>query len=268
MSFIMKQLIYCLSIVFISIFISSCAGTERSYSASDTTAMTEGIDSIVPEVVPDEPEVVIPDELDDFVVTSQGGYGAYVKSLPDLDSERLTVYRDGTTFTGAYTDKPHWIMIVEDNRIVGYIHDENVSPAYEDYGEGEEPDEDIELEGGEQTNRSYEIESNNANNREIEEIKSWIQGSWYYSTIIMGTKYTSIITIAGDNITAQTNGELDYSGPYEIDLDYEGLRYNYRTGKHDILEKYSRIHYSDIYIIIDKERRRLKVDENNYFNRL
>lgn len=144
-----------LLLVFISLFISCTGNTEHSYSARDASAMVESIDSIVPEVVPDEHEVVIPDELDEFVVTSQGGYGAYVKSLPALDSERLMVYRDGTTFTGAYTDKPHWIMIVEDNRIVGYIHDENVSLEYEDYGEGEEPDEDIELEGGEPANQSF-----------------------------------------------------------------------------------------------------------------
>ena len=254
-----------------ALVLCSCVGnTEHSWSANDSRDILESIDTIMPEFVQEEPKVMIPDELDDFVVTSQGGYGAYVKSRPALDSERLMVYRDGTIFKGTYTDIPHWIMIVEDNHIVGYIHDENVSLTYEDDFMAEEPEEDIELEGGEQTNQSYEIESNNAYNKnnEIEEIKSWIQGSWYYSTIIMGTRYTSIITIAGDNITAKTNGELDYSGPYEIDLDYEGLRYNYRTGKRDIIERFSRIHYSDIYIIIDKERRRLKVDENNYYNRL
>lgn len=259
----MKQIfIYYFSLL----LITSCVGnTERSWSANDSTSMVEAIDTIMPEVVQEEPEVVIPEELDDFVVTSQGGYGAYVKSRPALDSERLMVYRDGTIFNGAYTDKPHWIMIVEDGNIVGYIHDENVSQAYDDYYD-EEPEEDIELEGGEQTNQYSEIGNNQ--NREIEEIKSWIQGSWYYSNTIFGNRYTSVITITGDNISAKTNGEIDYSGPYNIDLDYEGLKYNNRTGKHDIIVKYSRIQYGDFYIIIDKERRQLKVDENNYYQRL
>lgn len=254
----MKQIfIYYFSLL----LITSCAGNkEHSWSsASASSAMVEN-DTV-------GPEEVIPEELDEFVVTSQGGSGAHVKESPSSDSPTIMTYPDGTTFTGAYTDVPRWIMIVKDNHIVGYIHDHYVSKTYDDEFIPEVPEASIELEGDEQTNQ---IESQIANNqnREIEEIKSWIQGSWYYSTIIMGTRYTSIITIAGDNITAKTNGELDYSGPYEIDLDYEGLRYNYNTGKRDIIERFSRIHYSDIYIIIDTERRRLKVDENNYYNRL
>lgn len=114
------------------LLLTSCVGnTEHSWSARDSCAMVEVIDTIVQEIVQEDP--VIPDELDDFVVTSQGGYGAYVKEKPAIDSERLMVYRDGTTFTGAYTNVPHWIMIIEDGHIVGYIHDENVSPEYDDY---------------------------------------------------------------------------------------------------------------------------------------
>lgn len=117
-----------------ALVLCSCTGnTERSWSANDSTSMVEAIDTIMPEVVQEEPEVVIPEELDDFVVTSQGGYGAYVRKHPSTDSEKLKTYRDGTSFTGAYTDVPHWIMIVEDGHIVGYIHDENVNPEYDDY---------------------------------------------------------------------------------------------------------------------------------------
>ena len=90
-----------------ALVLCSCTGnTERSWPANDSTSMVEAIDTIMPEVVQEEPEVAIPDELDDFVVMSQGGYGAYVRKHPSTDSEKLKTYRDGTTFTGAYTDTP------------------------------------------------------------------------------------------------------------------------------------------------------------------
>lgn len=182
--------------------------------------------------------------------------------IESAKSENESIWEEDSTEQVGYYEEVDTVPPMEMDESSKYEEAEEEYNNLEDY---EEDYEDIELEGGEQNGQAY---GNQSKSNEIEEIKSWIQGSWYYSSIIMGTKYTSIITISGDKITAKTNGELDYSGPYEIDLDYEGLRYNYKTGKHDILEKFSRIHFRDIYIIIDKERRRLKVDENNYYNRL
>ena len=66
----------------------------------------------------------------EFFVTSLKGNGANVRKLPDLDAEVLRVYPDGTYFYGVYTDKPHWIRIINNGKVVGYIHEENVSPTY------------------------------------------------------------------------------------------------------------------------------------------
>lgn len=212
-----------LLLVFISLFISCTGNTEHSYSARDASAMVEGIDSILSEVVPDEPEEVIPDELDDFVVTSQGGYGAYVKSRPTLDSERLMVYRDGTTFTGAYTDKPHWIMIVEDNRIVGYIHDENVSLEYEDYGEGEE---------GEYIEQGIQDESLQSSQGDSQSNPDWLQGTWRYEGTYKGTYVNLELIIQGNRLIDKWNGSVEYDGPYHYDANLNIIAFN---GGRDIL---------------------------------
>lgn len=151
----------------------SCTGTVESSAeySLDTTAVedTTLVDSIVI-----EPDAVIPENLEDFVVTSQGGYGAYVKERPSTDSERLTVYRDGTTFSGAYTDIPHWIMIVKDNHIVGYIHDDNVSPEEDDYGYDDED--------GEYDNDSYSgnLSDSWTGASSVEELRQKIEGTYWY----------------------------------------------------------------------------------------
>lgn len=83
----------------------------------------------VPERPPEPPEY-IPDELNGYYITSGGGYGAYLRKRPTTDSKKITTYREGTYFEGAYSSRdPRWIMVVEDGRIVGYIHEENVTPS-------------------------------------------------------------------------------------------------------------------------------------------
>ena len=197
----------------------SCSGPTKYSSANDSSASVVAIDSVaVPaEVVQEEPEVAIPDELDDFVVMSQGGYGAYVKSLPALDSERLMVYRDGTTFTGAYTDTPHWIMIVEDGRIVGYIHDENVSSAYGDYGEGD-GDEYIE-----QGTHDESLQSSQGNSQSNPD---WLQGTWRYKGTYQGRYLDLELVIQGNRLIDKWNGTVEYDGPYDYDANLKIIAYN------------------------------------------
>lgn len=230
----MKQIIYNFAIVFISLLITSCTGnTERSWSANDSTSMVEAIDSIMPEVVQEEPEVVIPEELDDFVVTSQGGYGAYVRKHPSTDSEKLKTYRDGTSFTGAYTDVPHWIMIVEDGHIVGYIHDENVSPEYnEDEYEGGYTDYD-----DPQNMNNY---NNNNNNY------SWLQGTWTINAVTMGQTSLAKIVISGNYAKAYADNDVLDEGVFEI---YDG-----------------KIHFGSFYSYIDEEKQLIKFDDTHYYN--
>lgn len=83
----------------------------------------------VPNPPPPEPQEYIPEELNGYYITSGGGYGAYLRRSPSTQSTKLTVYRDGTYFEGAYSSVPRWIMVIKNGHIVGYIHDENVTPS-------------------------------------------------------------------------------------------------------------------------------------------
>ncbi len=255
--------------------LTSCAGSASGSSGVDSVDTSQQVEPVSVASTVDEFLGGRTPWEEFYIDSKEYGY-ANVRETPSKDSPVVKEIQTGEHFYGwRMEDDPDWIEVYDnDGRTIGYMwytcarHTGNKSDEGENIAENydEEPEEDIELEGGEQTNQYSEIGNNQ--NSEIEEIKSWIQGSWYYSTTIFGNRYTSVITITGDNISAKTNGEIDYSGPYNIDLDYEGLKYNNRTGKHDIIVKYSRIQYGDIYIIIDKERRQLKVDENNYYQRL
>lgn len=90
----------------------------------------------VPESPPEPPEH-IPSQLNGYYITSGGGYGAYLRKRPTTSSTKLTTYRDGTYFEGAYSSRdPEWIMVVKNGHIVGYIHEENVTPSEDYYDDG------------------------------------------------------------------------------------------------------------------------------------
>jgi hypothetical protein len=93
-------------------------------------------------------------------------------------------------------------------------------------------------------------------NDELNEIKSWIQGSWTYTTTIMGMRSVAIVTISGDNIVVKFDGQTAYSGHYDIIDNNSTIRYDHKKGSY----------YSTI--ALDKERKLLKFDERNYFKRL
>lgn len=66
-------------------------------------------------------------KLNEYMVTAKGGYGAYMREGPGTDYEIISVVRNGDYFKGAQTSVANWIVIVEDNYIVGYIHHDNVT---------------------------------------------------------------------------------------------------------------------------------------------
>ena len=220
--------------------LSSCAGTATEGEACDTTIAYEE-DAILPGEAEGEPEEVIPDDLDEFVVTSQGGYGAYVRLRPSTDSEKLITYREGTTFTGAYTDVPHWIMIVEDDNIVGYIHDENVSYLEDINQEGGNMDEQTTHD--ETTRQPASQYTDQSNQPKTWQDYPWIQGNWMYSTVIYGNVHELRLGIHEDIITVVTDGQVDYVGPYKI-------RDNHI------------VYGNGIYFVIDTYSKRLKISDN------
>lgn len=113
------------------LFLICCDNTSKTEKSGLTTVST-----LTPEAkakyYPDETVFAETNDNDciEFFVTSLKGNGANVRKHPDLDAEVLRVYPDGTYFYGVYTDKPHWIRIINNGKVVGYIHEENVSPTY------------------------------------------------------------------------------------------------------------------------------------------
>lgn len=100
---------------------------------------TSGL-STVSTLTPEVKAKYFPDEVDNdyksenleyYQVTSLGGKGAYVRKRPNINSKILATYSEGTVFSGDYSDKPNWIRIINNGKVVGYIHDENVSPYIE-----------------------------------------------------------------------------------------------------------------------------------------
>ena len=65
-------------------------------------------------------------ELTEYVVSSYGGYGLYLRSSPRNGAKTNTVYRDGTHFLGRYSGTPGWISVVVNNRVIGYLPAEKV----------------------------------------------------------------------------------------------------------------------------------------------
>ncbi len=68
--------------------------------------------------------------LTEYVVSSYGGYGLYLRSKPRDGATTKTVYRDGTHFLGRYSGTPGWISVIVNNRVVGYLPAEKVYEAY------------------------------------------------------------------------------------------------------------------------------------------
>ena len=68
--------------------------------------------------------------LTEYVVSSDGGYGLYLRSSPRDGAKTKTVYRDGTHFLGYYSGTPGWISVVVNNRVIGYLPAEKVYEAY------------------------------------------------------------------------------------------------------------------------------------------
>lgn len=71
--------------------------------------------------------------------------------------------------------------------------------------------------------------------------KDWIQGTWYYNAIGLGT---SKLVFNGKKLTVYENGKVGYSGDYEVD----GDRINYGKG---------------FYINVDTHNRWLKFDDKS-----
>lgn len=68
--------------------------------------------------------------LTEYVVSSYGGYGLYLRSKPRDGAKTKTIYRDGTHFLGEYSGVPGWISVVVNGRVIGYLPEEKVYPAY------------------------------------------------------------------------------------------------------------------------------------------
>lgn len=91
-------------------------------------------------------------------------------------------------------------------------------------------------------------EKEEAKQRQMESVKSWIQGNW-----ICNTPYgESRLGISGDYITVFSNGRPDYTGTYTIEDNH--IVYDRHDG------------YSS-YVIIDRENQRLMADENTPMRR-
>ena len=68
--------------------------------------------------------------LTEYVVSSYGGHGLYLRSSPRDNARTKTIYRDGTHFLGEYSGVPGWISVVVNGRVIGYLPEEKVYPAY------------------------------------------------------------------------------------------------------------------------------------------
>ncbi len=97
---------------------------KGSVKQNEYIAATDG-DAVAPvEYATSEGEYL---KLNEYVVTAKGGYGAYMREGPGTNHAIISVVRNGNSFMGAQSTVAHWIVIVEGNNIVGYIHDENVT---------------------------------------------------------------------------------------------------------------------------------------------
>ena len=88
--------------------------------------------------------------------------------------------------------------------------------------------------------------------QEENEIKSWIEGNWRYSTQQYGMTMEMRVGISGDMIVVMMNGERHYAGPYTIEGDH--IVYNRGGGSSD-------------YIVIDKANHRLMVNDTTPMQR-
>lgn len=104
-------------------------------AASATVPATSPLPATVPSDVNNGE--VIPDVLNEYVVSSYGGYGVYVRTRPNESSKTRKVYRDNTHFMGAPSKKPGYIMIIRNGRVIGYVPEEKVyESGYNDYNDG------------------------------------------------------------------------------------------------------------------------------------
>ena len=91
------------------------------------------------------------------------------------------------------------------------------------------------------------------NESDIKEIKSWIQGTWYYRTVSEFGPMEARVTISGDNIVVTYNGEEHYRGIYKIEDN--NIKYNRHKG------------WSEG-IMIDRTRKRLMANESEPMTRV
>lgn len=121
-----------LLIAIIAALTLTCCNDASKHEKSGLTTVSTISPEAKAKYFPEETNVVEANEDNfvEFFVTSLKGNGANVRKHPNLDAKIIKVYPDGTYFYGVYTDKPHWIRIISNRKVVGYIHDENVTPAY------------------------------------------------------------------------------------------------------------------------------------------
>lgn len=80
---------------------------------------------------------VIPDILNEYVVSSYGGYGVYLRTRPSERAKTRKVYRDDTHFMGAPSKVRGYIMVIRNGRVIGYVPEEKVyQSGYNDYNDG------------------------------------------------------------------------------------------------------------------------------------
>lgn len=122
------KILFILLLFFVTL---TCCKKSSKYDTSGLTTVSTLSPEVKAKYFPDEIDYGYSSEnLDNYQVTSLGGKGAHVHERPDNNSKILATYTEGTVFSGNYTDKPHWIRIINNGKVVGYIHDENLSPAY------------------------------------------------------------------------------------------------------------------------------------------
>lgn len=99
-------------------------------------------EEITPAPRPHRHQEYIPDELTEYVVVSETGNGVYLRTQPREGAKTDIILEDGTVFYGAYCSVPGWLMIVDGDQIVGYIHERKVMPSETDYEGYDEENED------------------------------------------------------------------------------------------------------------------------------
>ena len=148
----MKRFLFVATTLVLSLSLASCIGTNRgNYGSARNSDKGPVVDTVkvydttyveVKEVErvrshPRGGEEFVPSILNEYVVTSFGGYGVYMRYRPQESAKTDIIYRDDMHFMGAPSRVPGWIMVVEDDEVIGYMPEEKVYELDGDYYEAQ-----------------------------------------------------------------------------------------------------------------------------------